>query len=69
MRTNDPALTVVVATAWRILGLSFPGNKLVEVTEEWIDAGAEMQTALDLLSRIGNMLVPWAELATQLTNI
>ena len=66
VRTNDPALTAAVATACRILGLSFPGNKPVEVTEDRIDADAEMQTTLeDLLSRIGNMWVPWADLATQ----
>ena len=58
--------SAVVGTACRILGLSFAGNKPVEVTEDRIDADAEMQTAFeDLLSRIGNTWVPLAELATQ----
>ncbi len=47
VRTNDPALTAAVATTCRILGLSFPGNKPVEVTEDRIDADAERQRALE----------------------
>ncbi|MFM7984690.1 MAG: hypothetical protein ACKPKO_35745, partial [Candidatus Fonsibacter sp.] len=66
VQTNDLALTAVVPMACLILGLKLPGNKLVEVMEERIDADAEMQPDLDdLLSRIGNMWVPWADLATQ----
>ncbi|MFM7981099.1 MAG: hypothetical protein ACKPKO_17450, partial [Candidatus Fonsibacter sp.] len=44
--------------------LLFPNNMRVpmEVTEERIDADLEMQPVLeDLLTRIGEMWVPWAE--------
>ena len=59
MRTIDPALTAVVATARRTLGLHFPGNIPVEVTAERIDADPEMQPVLeDLLTRFSNMWVP-----------
>ena len=65
VRTNDPALTAIVAAACRILGLGFPGNMPVEVTEERIDADPEMLPTLeDLLTRLNNMWVPWAKLAT-----
>jgi hypothetical protein len=46
MWTNDPALTATVAAACRILGLHFPGNMPVDVTEERIDANLEMQPNL-----------------------
>ena len=59
VRTADPALTAVIAAACRILGLS--NNMQVEVTEERIDADPDMQTELeDLLTRLGDMWVPWA---------
>ena len=67
VRTNDPALTAAVDTACRILGLNFPGNKPVNVKGYRSDTDAEMQTTLeDLLSRIGNMWVVWADLPTKL---
>jgi hypothetical protein len=63
VRTNDPALTAAVATACRILSLNFSDDMAVEVTSERIVAEAAMQPALeDLLTRIGNMWVPWAEM-------
>ena len=59
VRTNDPALTVAVATVCRILGLHFPGNIPVELTvEERIDADPEMQPVLNLLTWL-----PWPESA------
>ena len=59
MRTNDPALTAVVATACRILCLHLHGNIPVEVTEERIDADPEMQPVLeDSLTRFSNMWAP-----------
>ena len=64
VRTNDPYLTAVFATACRLLGLHFPGNIPVEVTEERIDADPETQPVVeDLLARFSNMWVPWAEFA------
>ena len=61
VRTTDLALTAAVATACRSLGLSNNMQQL-EVTEERIDADPEMQPELeDLLTRLGDMLVPWAE--------
>ena len=66
MTTKDTALSAVVATVCRILGLNLPHSELVEVTEDRVDADAVMQTTLkNLLSRIGNMWVPWADLTTQ----
>ena len=64
MRTNDPYLTAVFATACRLLGLHFPGNIPVEVTKERIDADPEMQPVLeDVLTRFSHMWGPWAEFA------
>ena len=63
--TNEPAQTATVATACRVLGLNFPGNMPLEVTEERIDADPRMQPTLEvLLTRLSKMWVPWAELAT-----
>ncbi|MFM7987015.1 MAG: hypothetical protein ACKPKO_47645, partial [Candidatus Fonsibacter sp.] len=72
VHTNDPALTAVVATACRILGLFFPHSMRVpvEVTEERIDAGPEMRPVLeDLLTRIGDMWVHLAEFEEYLHNV
>ncbi|MFM7980654.1 MAG: hypothetical protein ACKPKO_15175, partial [Candidatus Fonsibacter sp.] len=45
-------------------------NMQVEVTEERIDADPEMQPELeDLLTRLGDMWVPWAELGGQPSNM
>ncbi|MFM7983136.1 MAG: hypothetical protein ACKPKO_27830, partial [Candidatus Fonsibacter sp.] len=64
VQTNDPALTAVIATDCRISSLFFPNNMRVpvEVTEERIDADLDIQPVMeDLLTRIGDMWVPWAE--------
>ena len=42
-RTSDPALTAVVATAGRILGVNCPGNMRVEATEQRMDADPAMR--------------------------
>ncbi|MFM7988517.1 MAG: hypothetical protein ACKPKO_55310, partial [Candidatus Fonsibacter sp.] len=55
-----------------ILGLFFPTNMhvAVEVTAERIDADPGMQPALeDLLTRLGDMWVPWAKFEGHPSNI
>ena len=64
VRTKNHEMTAAVATACRILSLTFPGKVPVEITADRIAIGEElweMGALNDLVARISSMWIKWAD--------